>query len=624
MASAGVSTVLRQTNWVVLELSSQGEAEDPDVLLEALKKPLSGAEIFIPASISIVGDSRIVHKLIDNYVFVRRTLPDTTYFRLEGTKYVSAILTTTIQQGSRYQRQIAGVSDRDIDKMRRQIHIETEQGIEVGDEVQVMSGPYRGINGKVVEDILETSTVQVYIKLRSKQTLISLPRSFVRFVAKDSAEVPTFSPFGTKVQRIREWLSQVKPILFWGADQLAPIASKHQRASYLDHLSDRGSKLFSFVRTMTARDLDGQPMQDTHDRLVMLESWVGRGNSLFQSIQALRRSTDLTPIETKFTKLQWLQGMLHRAEDLVDQVHLIEKALMEYKPNMIENVVVDGMNLAHRVDRAMALKAPLTDKEGNPTGLVYGFLNSLGALKKRFPNALFHVCWDGSTQRRLAIYPEYKAGRVKKDLGPQIDQIKAILCAIGVAQVTNPEEEADDLVACLLRGPLKGQRNVIVSTDRDYLQLVTYTDVLLVPKSGARQEILYDVDKVISDYGVHPTKIGEWKALVGDESDNIRGVPSVPTKVLTSLLKDHGTVEAIFASNLAGVTPYQYEKIRAAEAQVRLNLSLTPLLPNLTFENQQARLDVKFVADYLETLSIQVEPLLAPFLKKAKGFAKGS
>jgi DNA polymerase-1 len=162
---------------------------------------------------------------------------------------------------------------------------------------------------------------------------------------------------------------------------------------------------------------------------------------------------------------------------LQDSVIQIEKSVIDWKPNMIQNLIFDGNNLAHRVMHAMkTMPHPLTDKEGNPTSVVFGFLKSLSSLKKRFDKANIYVVWDGSKKRRSVDYPEYKANRpeMHSDLYSQMCTLKKLLPLFGVYQVWNPEEETDDMIACLVRNPLKGSRNVIVSTDRDFLQLVTH------------------------------------------------------------------------------------------------------------------------------------------------------
>jgi transcription antitermination factor NusG len=203
------------SNWVVLELTSQGEDEDPEILRSALLRSFKGADLFIPASISIVGDSRVVHKLIDNYVFIRKELPDSSYFKVEGSKYISTVLSTnTVGVRNGGTRKTLTIRDADISKMRRQIEVETEQGIEVGDDVEVMSGAYKGIRGRVIEEIPENASVQVYILLRSKEAIVTLPRSFLRFVVKDAeSDVPTFAPFLTRITRLREWARRATTIL---------------------------------------------------------------------------------------------------------------------------------------------------------------------------------------------------------------------------------------------------------------------------------------------------------------------------------------------------------------------------------------------------------------------------
>lgn len=218
-------------DWVVLELTPQGEDEDPEVLRASVSRVLRGSEIYVPASISVVGDSRITHKLIDNYIFVRRDQPDAYYYRVEGSKYIASVL--TVLNGR--VRRVSTVRDEHIEKMRRQIQVETDQGIEVGDEVEIMSGAYKAIRGRVIEEILEKDSVQVFIALRSKQAIITLPRSFLRFVTHDDeGAAQAFSPFRTKYLRITEWfrraaspLSAVVPSIYPVEAQYTNVAKLH-------------------------------------------------------------------------------------------------------------------------------------------------------------------------------------------------------------------------------------------------------------------------------------------------------------------------------------------------------------------------------------------------------------
>jgi DNA polymerase-1 len=668
-------------DWVVLELSPQGEDEDPEVLASALARVFRDktVEIFIPASVSIVGDSRVIHKLIDNYVFVRRTLPDSAYMRLEGTRYVASVLTVAraLDRKTTY-REMATVRDVDIDKMRRQIHVETEQGIEVGDEVQVMNGPYKGINGRIIEEIPETDSVQVYIKLRSKEAIVTLPRSFLRFVSKDQSDLPTFSPFMTKIERIREWSRLVQPILSWvpsgfreveqavrdlGNIELGlvrldrvkhirrqmtlpsdppPITlllHSHQGVQLFGGWLDRSRKLGLQVKPTPVIDKVAEKYGLVHQ----MGSLIERGPAWFQYLQAAPALATLpalnAQVEAKMLESQWLQDIVQRLNGLARNVGNVEA--LTGRSDMFENVIIDGHNLAYRVSHALgAMKKPLTDAEGNPTSLVFGFLKSLASLKKRFANASIYVVWDGSPQRRINLFEGYKIKRREKraaeraangslngaSVGPesQMSRLRNILPLLGVTQAFNVEEETDDVIACLVRGKLKGQRNVILSTDQDFLQLVTLTDIVLSPKVGNRQETLYDRDKVVEEYGVTPERMVQLRALLGDDSDEVPGVGGrVPTKVLTALLKNYGSVDEVFASNLSGITAGQYAKIRAAEAQVRLNLNLMQLRDDLSFDEIAPSPDAKIASEVIGGLSIQADSIVEPFFQTAsRGFAK--
>lgn len=662
---------MEKHDWVVLELSPQGEDEDPEILATALARLIRDktAEIFIPASVSIQGDSRVIHKLIDNYVFVRRNLPDSVFMRLEGSKYIASVLTIARSDKKTTTREMACVKDHDIERMRCQIHVETEQGIEVGDEVQVMSGPYKGINGRIIEEIPENDSVQVYIKLRSKEAIVTLPRSFLRFVSKDQSEVPTFSPFLTKIERIREWVRAARPILAWeplGLRQLEQAVRDYGNAELtllkwgafkqnkplvdppspkvllakhreLGRLNQWSSGVFAGLRVharLHEMETAFVPVVEKQLRLERMTSMVRTGTALwfFQS-GSTRTKVDVlgstrSKVEAKLLESQWLQDVVQRLDSIARNIANVEA--LTGRPEMFENILIDGHNLAYRVANALGvMKKPLTDAEGNPTGLVFGFLKSLTSYKKRFPNALVHVVWDGSPQRRIDMFPAYKLKRREKRAAngvftpdTQMDRLRKILPTLGVVQAFNRDEETDDIIACLVRGKLKGQRNVIVSTDQDFLQLVTLTDIVLTPKVLNRPETLYDRDKVVEEYGVIPENLVQLRALLGDTSDEIPGIPMVPHKVLAALLKTHGSVEELLASNLSGTTPKQYAKIRSAENQVRLNLTLMRLREDLPYEEVLPSPDAKTASETISGLNIQAASIVDPFFQASQGFNK--
>jgi DNA polymerase-1 len=265
----------------------------------------------------------------------------------------------------------------------------------------------------------------------------------------------------------------------------------------------------------------------------------------------------------------------------------------------------------------------MADSKGRPTGLLFGYLRSLSALKNRFENHSVYVVWDGSKQRRKSRYEGYKAQRNTENifLDGQIDTLRTALPLLGVTQAYNLEEEADDVIASLVRGPLEGNLNIMVSTDHDFLQLVSYTTQLLVPKVGAGSEKIYDTDRVIEEYGVPPSKMVELRSLLGDTSDNLPGVPTVRDKVLKGMLRTYGTVEGIYASHMAGLTPKEYDKLKASKAQVLLNRELMAL-QNVPISFTEPTPNEDGVRELLTQYDIQPDSILEPFFKIDKGFVK--
>lgn len=614
--------------WVVLELSPQGEDEDPEVLRKAIGKSVKNVkDVFVPASIITRGHTRSVYKLVENYIFVRRTQLDQVYFKLEGSKYVATILTVLDHRI----RKISTVPESSIEQMRRQLHVETEQGIEVGDEVLVMSGAYSGINGRVIENIPENNSVQVFIKLRSKQALLTLPRSFLKFVSKEIEDQPYNSPFLTKLTRIRQWVDRAVYPMRALIPPRGPLDLKYQRylriESWLSTFRRTRKLLVDPPSPMNFAGSDGEPLMRKFLRVQHLNSFIDRTGFFFYL--PMIKLPDVDRLSSKSSDLDTLNDFIHRFSIIHSDCERLERSIPDWNPDMANNIIFDGHNLAYRVVNALRnIPDQLTDSEGRSTALVFGVLRSLAAFKKRFERAQLYVVWDGSKQRRVKLYPDYKAGRPEhsQDTYSEMSRLQEMLPLFGISQVHNPEEETDDIIACLLKNKLSGKRNVIVSTDRDFLQLVTYTDLLLVPKQGSRPETLYDPDKVVAEYGVPPRLMVHLRALSGDTSDNLPGVPRVPRKVLAALLTTHGSINGIYASSLAGVTKTQYEKIRAFEKQARLNVDLMALLTDLSYEIREAAPNFDAAFEALKQCSIQPETLISTFFQTpmGTGFTKTS
>ncbi len=199
MAQEGI-VIVTTDQWVILELSSKAEGEDPDIVRRSITYAVKGAEVFIPAAVTQIGEDRVVHYLVDGYAFIRHKHPDTLYNRLDNSKYVQKVLTKIVkpENGGRPVRQLAFVENSAIDKMKRQIQSETDQGIGIDDTVLITSGAYRQIQAKVIEEIPEEQKVQVRVLLRSKDSIITLPRSFLRLVSK-APKAPAMDRFAGSV-----------------------------------------------------------------------------------------------------------------------------------------------------------------------------------------------------------------------------------------------------------------------------------------------------------------------------------------------------------------------------------------------------------------------------------------
>jgi 5'-3' exonuclease/transcription antitermination factor NusG len=611
------------SEWVVLELSPKSEGEDPDALkagiLQSLKQP---GEVFVPAAVTQVGGDRVIHYLMEGYAFIRKTLPDTTYFKLEGTRFVQAVLTKTLN-GSRL-RVLATVSDAHIDRIRSQIDLEINQGIGVGDTVVITSGHFKHIEATVIEDIPEQDAVQVYIKLRSKQTIITLPRSFLQVSTRSP-----LSPLLARLGQLRVWVHGIDPVFSW-QNGFDTVLHSYQGLTQLNHWNTHGSRTYSFIRFFD-HPLEKWDFPRRVAEIERLSGWLTAAASTSRFIKADKRIEDPVigmVIESRILELAWFEDVLDRGRKIRAEMNeLLRKKATRRRAGagkMPQNIIVDGHNLAFRCLYAPGM-AELADSQGRPTGVILGFLRSLGALRKRFSTSALYVSWDGSSRRRKDKYPEYKANRPLRAGSPSFDQmgyLRKILPCLGIYQVFNPNEEADDVIATLVRKKLSSQKTVIFGTDRDFLQIVSENVSVLIPAIGSRKELLFDPEAVEEHYGVKPTDMVQLRALTGDSSDNLPGVPRVPKKILKALVQAHGTVEALYRSGLTGLTKVQYERLRSAEPQVRINVDLMTLR-DVPFTKIDPDSNPDEVAAFLRAVEINPNSILETFFERSSEIATG-
>ena len=219
-------------------------------------------------------------------------------------------------------------------------------------------------------------------------------------------------------------------------------------------------------------------------------------------------------------------------------------------------MLIDGHSI---VNRAFYGVPELSNASGLHVNAIYGFLNILfKLLDDESPNYLC-VAFDMSAPTfRHEKYPEYKGTRkpMPEELREQIPVLKDVLRAMDITIVEHAGWEADDILGSLaVKAEREGMEVSLVSGDRDLLQIATDTIKIVLPKTkaGKTEYEIYHTQDVIDKYQVTPAGIIELKALMGDTSDNIPGVPKVGEKTATALLVEYGTVANVY-DNLDKIT----------------------------------------------------------------------
>jgi DNA polymerase-1 len=245
--------------------------------------------------------------------------------------------------------------------------------------------------------------------------------------------------------------------------------------------------------------------------------------------------------------------------------------------------LIDGHSLTFKAYYAIR---NLTDAQGRPTGAVFGFLRMLLKFADDYAPARLAVVFDtGKPTFRQELYAAYKAHREAppEDFGVQMGWIHELLAAMGVAVHSLPGFEADDLIATMAeQAKQRGGRAVIVSADKDLMQLVDARVTMLRPAKDEMTPL--DPEAVLATLGVRPEQVADWLALVGDSSDNIPGVPGIGAKTATSLLAEYGTLEGLLAAAPRLSRPRQREALLTHVEQARLARTLATVRRDVPLE----------------------------------------
>lgn len=233
-------------------------------------------------------------------------------------------------------------------------------------------------------------------------------------------------------------------------------------------------------------------------------------------------------------------------------------------------ILVDGNAILHRAFHALP---PLTDKDGILTNAVYGFFSMILKIKADLRPDYLIVCFDRPKPTfRQELYVGYQAQRptMDNDLVPQIAMVHEGLERANIQIFEVDGYEADDLIGTISVQTVEDNKEdiqvIILSGDRDLLQLVNHKVKVLAPIIGMTKMILFDADVVEEKYGLRPEQIVDYKALRGDSSDNYPGVAGIGQKTASSLLQKYGSLEAVY-DHLDEIPQKQAQKLaEGAEA----------------------------------------------------------
>jgi DNA polymerase-1 len=248
-------------------------------------------------------------------------------------------------------------------------------------------------------------------------------------------------------------------------------------------------------------------------------------------------------------------------------------------------VLIDGHALAYRAFHA--LPDDLTTSQGELTNAVYGFTSMLlNVLRDEEPTHIA-VTFDKGPTFRHEVYPDYKAHRAKMpdELRSQMDRIRQVVEALDMPIFEAEGFEADDVLGTLVQQAEEQNAEVLIVTgDMDLLQLVDEHTRVLTSRWRFSDTVIYDVEGVERRYdGLPPSRLAEYKALMGDKSDNIPGVYGVGEKTATKLLKRYDSLEEVY-EHLEEITTRFRNRLEEGKEEAFLSRRLATIVRDVPVE----------------------------------------
>ena len=258
-------------------------------------------------------------------------------------------------------------------------------------------------------------------------------------------------------------------------------------------------------------------------------------------------------------------------------------------------MLLDGHSLAYRAFFALPAENFQT-ATGQTTNAVYGFTSMLINLLRDEQPTHIAAAFDVSRQTfRAEAFPEYKANRSKTpdEFRGQVDLTKDVLGAMGIPVFSLERFEADDIIATLAtRADAEGFNVLVVTGDRDALQLVNEHVTVLYPKRGVSELTRFTPEEVEKKYGLTPKQYPDYAALRGDPSDNLPGIPGVGEKTAAKWIREYGTLNGL-VDNVDKVKGKVGDSLRDNLSGVLLNRQLTELVRDVAVDAQPADLELR-------------------------------
>ena len=246
-------------------------------------------------------------------------------------------------------------------------------------------------------------------------------------------------------------------------------------------------------------------------------------------------------------------------------------------------VIIDGNSLINRA--YYAIQRPMITKDGMYTQGIYGFLSMLFKIRADYEPTHMLVAFDRKAPTfRHQQYVDYKAGRkgMPEELAMEMPVLKDILDAMGIARFETDGFEADDIIGTTARmAEEAGLKAFIITGDRDALQLATDRTSVIITKKGITEFKLYDDEAMKEEYGFDHEQFIDYKALRGDTSDNIPGIPGVGEKTAVKLIQQFGSLEELIRRLDEVENAKLRDKIEDGSASALMSKKLATIIKNV-------------------------------------------